>query len=553
MDNWYEKIYQSLDRGEYPAARRYIAKLAQHEPVEGAWLLVSSFIEQGDWLEAMTAWQKLAALLPDDFFTLFLHARILFGQGRYVSAYREVNKIVVPHNKRQGYGEKIANLRGQCCRMLGKTAEAAAAYLEAAQLAAEPSLQALEYSNYLFNLHYSGSHEADFLRREAAKYGEIFGGYKRYSHHGERKAGELIRIGYMASDFRRHVLLCFCYNLLTAYDRERFAVYVYMLGTEDEYSQKVKRQVAVWRNLQGVSASKAAEAIHEDQVDILVDLAGHTKGNGLPIMACRPAPIQISGIGYFASTGLKEMDYFLGDAYLDIDDTQREFVEQLLILPQSHFCYRPFQVAPLPEVMPYKRHGYITFGCFNNFAKVTDEVLQVWGEILKRLPDSHLLLKAAVFDGGELEGYTLDRLKQAGLPMDRVECRGISDNYLTEYGDMDIALDTFPYPGGGTSCDALYMGRPLITLAGGSHGERFGYSLLMNLGLGELAAHTEEEYISRAVMLAGDIELLQGLQENLRSMMQRSSLMDSRLYLQTMENAYKMLVERENESIYPNV
>ena len=548
MDKLYENIYAALDSHDYEAAEKYIEVLAHYDLEEAARLSVSLYIEQGDGQAALMAWERLYRLLPEDFYTRFLHARILFMEKHYVRAYRELQGMDVPADKIHGYGERIANLRGQCCRILGKSDEAANAYLEAAQLADEPRLKALEYSNYLFNLHYSSHHQADFLRRAAAGFSQALGQVERFVYDAQVMGEGPLRIGYISADFRRHVMLCFSYALLTAFNREKFAVYAYMLGPEDEYSRYLHGQVTVWRNLAGLSYPMAANIIHEDKIAILVDLAGHTKGNGLPILAYKPAPVQISGIGYFASTGLDLVDYFLGDQYLDgVDgeECQPEFTEELLVLPHSHFCYFPLENVPLPREIAFRRNGYVTFGSFNNFTKVNDEVLALWGEILDRVPESHLLLKAEVFDGGELEAYTRQRLMRAGLPMERVECRGLSADYLTEYGDMDIALDTFPYPGGGTSCDALYMGRPLITLKGERHGERFGYSLLLNLGLGELAAVSAEEYVERAVALAQDPELLVSLQTGIRRMMVQSPLMDSRLYMENLELAYEAIWQKQ--------
>ena len=544
MENLYEAIYDSLAKQNYVAAKEYIEKLQSCDSEEAARLMVSLYIEQGDTQGAGRAWEQLNTVVPDDFYTRFLHARILFMEERYLSAYKELKQITIPEDKRQGYGEKIANLMGQCCRILGKTREAASSYKQAAEWATEPELKALEYSNYLFNLHYSGNYSNEFLHQAAVGFNRFFKGCKSFIHQRKKKEGEILRIGYLSSDFRRHVVLCFCYALLTNYDRKQFEVFLYMLGEEDRYSQLLKKQVTGWRNLHGMPFREAARVIYEDEVDILVDLAGHTKGNGLSIMAYKPSPIQLSGIGYFASTGLKEMDYFLGDVYLDGEKGEQgqcQFHEKLIVLPHSHFCYCPFRSVPLPSQSSWQRKGFVTFGSFNNFAKVTDEVLAVWGQILTIVPDSHLLLKAAVFDGGEMETYTKARLQKAGLPMARVECRGISEDYLSEYEDMDIALDTFPYPGGGTSCDALYMGVPLITLVGRNHGERFGYSLLMNLGLGELATFSSTEYVERAVMLAQSKEVLLSLQQNLRRLMEKSPLMDRALYLQDVQSAYQKM------------
>lgn len=551
MDELYEKIYTALDMRDYIAAKKYIAMLKDYDRNEAARLMVSLYIEQGKAAEAMREWEKLAAILPTDFYTHFLQARIFFMEKRYVSACRILQAITIPQEKVSGYGERIANLLGQCYRMLGKTEEAAAAYRKAVQYANEPQLKALEYSNFLFNLHYFGEPRADFLRQSAAGFTAAVGKIANFPHDGCCHATVPLRIGYIAADFRRHVLLCFSYALLTAFNQKKFAVYVYMLGTEDEYSQYLKKRVTVWRNLQGIEACKAAQIIYADKLDILVDLAGHTKGNGLPILAYKPAPVQISGIGYFASTGLNTVDYFLGDRYLDGEDGaegQEEFTEELIVLPYSHFCYVPLENTPLPTKPAFQRNGYVTFGSFNNFAKVTDQVLAVWSQILAQVPHSHLLLKAAVFDSSEAAEYTQKRLQKAGLPMERVECRGESHDYLREYGDIDIALDTFPYPGGGTSCDALYMGRPLLTLKGKTHGSRFGVSLLMNLGLEELIADSVQDYINRAVMLATDADLLQELQKNIRPLMEHSPLMDKALYITSVEKAYWAAVEEYRQS-----
>ena len=190
---------------------------------------------------------------------------------------------------------------------------------------------------------------------------------------------------------------------------------------------------------------------------------------------------------------------------------------------------------------PCLKKGYITFGSFNNFAKVNDGMLLLWGEILAKVPDARLLLKHKLLGTEEGLAYTIRRLEKLGLPLERIELRGYSKDYLQEYGDMDIALDTSPYPGGLTTCDALYMGVPVVTLCGNRHGARFGESFLRNLGLGELSADSKEQYAALAAALASDYEFLALLRGRLRRMMQESPLMDSRAYMRDVENLYRNL------------
>lgn len=241
------------------------------------------------------------------------------------------------------------------------------------------------------------------------------------------------------------------------------------------------------------------------------------------------------------------MQGFLSDRYCSPEEHSPYFTEKLLRLPQSHFCYQPFSAFPPVGQASCLEKGYVTFGCFNNFAKVNDEMLLVWKEILLRVPDSHLLLKHSLLGTEEGLSYTQQRFERLGMPMERIEFRGLSRDYLEQYNDMDIALDTSPYPGGLTTCEALYMGVPVVTLKGNRHGARFGYSFLANLGLQELVAEDAEGYVDIAVKIAGDSELLSLLRANLRRMMKASPLMDSDAYMRAVEDLYQQLLAKVRE------
>ena len=536
-------IYGALERRDYNSASVLLQKLLPYKEIEALELMTCVAIERGDTKAAEKVLKKLRAaqkkLTP---YQSFLEARVLFMEDRIIETLAALKKVQV-HKATPEQQEKIYNLMGQCHKFLGENKKATDCYLKAFRATTQGTVAFWEYSNYLFNLHYLSTSIQE-QRRAAEGYQKIFDKTPYFHHSPPEGKKKKLRIGYISPDLRNHVVLRFSHALFSKYNRERFEVYLYANNPEDGYSRSLADKVEHWQNILGWSAEEAARRIYEDKIDILVDLAGHTKENCLPVLAYKPAPIQISGIGYFASTGLSAVDYFLGDVHMDNEETEKGFTEELLLLPESHFCYSEMKNSPEVEEAPCKRNGYITFGSFNDFPKVNDEVLRVWAEILRLVPDSRLLLKAKVFEREDSRELMLKRIQKAGIPLERVETRGTSKVYMPEYNDMDIALDTFPYPGGGTTWDALYGGVPVISWRGKSHGERFGASLLENIGLGELCADTREDYVKKAVSLAGDRELVAVLHSNLRNMMRNSPLMNASRYMSNMEAAYEAVWER---------
>lgn len=562
MDN----IYDMMDRGVYAKADKLAAKLVR-EAENGGWqqLLNNALemrlviaIETNKLDEADEVAKKLARQ-PATAYGIFLQARLFMQQNKtkealekgrialdFAEAHPETPKIMF---------EKIYNLLGRILSDYGEHQKAIEYYRRSMEAADTLQLKALEYSNYLFNLHYINLAPVEYFEAHMG-YNKLFKTIPQYNHKNkyrmealEGKTTRKIRIGYISPDLRYHVVLRFCWAMLSNYDRDHFEVYCYHNNpNEDGYSEAIKKMTAGWRNISGMSAKAAAEIIYKDDIDILVDLAGHTMHNPLPILAYKPAPVQISGIGYFATTGLKTVDYFLSDKAL-VSEPQY-FSEDIIELEHSHFCYTPLYEAPVTREAPCMKNGYITFGSFNHVRKVNNEVLELWAAILKAVPKSHLLLKCAGFD--DEYGYKLfcDRLHLFGIDMEsdewknRIELRGFSRDYLEEYLDMDVALDTFPYPGGGTTCDALYMGAPVITLSGHSHGERFGKSLLENIGLSEFVVYDKKSYFDLAVGLANEKDIINNLHIGLRHMMENSPLMDRNLYMKELEAAYRDVWQR---------
>ena len=502
--------------------------------------------KQGD---CELAWQMITKFEQEQGLRILLggllKAYILRTQKKYVSEIFLLEDLVQDFADSEDK-KRLADaysLLGAAYRMLGQSEAAVAAFVRSAQLEPSTGRKLTEISNALF-----AANAIEDL--PAAKMQELYAVYRHYlqdmaitPYPPSIGHPSKIRVGYLSADLRDHAVGQFVRPFFFHYNPADFEVIVYQLNKDSDFVTEDLRSAPVhWRDLAGAEFAAIAQAIRQDGVDILVELGGHTAGNALPVFAYRPAPVQISGIGYFNSTGIYECDGFLSDIYCAPEETSPYFTEKLLRLPHTHFCYQPYKTFPAVSPPPCLKNGYITFGSFNNFAKVNEGMLRLWREILRRVPYSRLILKHQLLGTEEGREYTLARLKKLQLPLARIELRPYSAAYLQEYADMDIALDTTPYPGGLTTCEALYMGVPVVTLTGNRHGARFGKSFLCNLGLGELAAEDAIQYVNTAVAMAGDRDLLLVLRQNLRRMMQASPLMNVQAYMQDVENLYRKIL-----------
>ncbi len=358
---------------------------------------------------------------------------------------------------------------------------------------------------------------------------------------------EKIRVGYLSSDFYKHVVMVFARSLLQL-DENTFQIYCYAdVKKPDDFTKHFRSTVKNWRDINYLTDAEAAKLIRDDEIDILVDLNGHSGDSRLPVAAYRPATVQISGIGDMNSTGLDCFDYFLSDVHAagNPEVMKEFFTEKIIKLPHSHICYQPFAEPEAAIFPPCTKNGYITFGCFNNFGKITDSILATWKRILDAVPNSRLILKSKFFAKVGVKNFNAKRMKNFGFDLRRVEFRGYTDKYPHDYNDVDIALDPFPYTGITTTCDALFMGVPVVSRYGDKHGTRLGLSILNNVGLYELAVDSYDEYVKRAVALANDTELIAILKKNLRVMMKKSPLMDSAGYNREVEKVFIDILNAE--------
>jgi predicted O-linked N-acetylglucosamine transferase (SPINDLY family) len=358
-----------------------------------------------------------------------------------------------------------------------------------------------------------------------------------------RQPERRLRIGYLSADFRYHVVTLFMQPVLERRDRSAFEVYCYSTAdSADEYTRRLAAQADVWRECAGASAAQIAERVNADRIDILVDLAGHSGSPQLRVFAQRPAPVQATWLGYLATTGLSRMHYRITDPIADPPGlTERHHSEVLVRLPHSQWCYRPFIQADAAPTPPCERNGFITFGSFNQAAKISPGTRRLWAELLARLPGARLLV-AGIPPGRAQDDLRRD-LAQAGVTGERLSIRpyvSVQD-YFRLFDAVDIALDTLPYSGGTTTCDALWMGVPVITLAGARSTSRSAASLLTTVGLPEWIASSAQDYVGKTLAFAAERHRLARLRASLRQRMRASPLMDEAAFARDLEAAYRQM------------
>ena len=440
----------------------------------------------------------------------------------------------------------LANLGNLIARQ-GKLNEAVNYYQRALQI--NPN-NCIAHEAFLCNLSYNAAYNEQTIFSEHFRWAKKFAEPLSsciVPYNNERISSRKLRIGYVSADFKRHPVANFFEPILAAHNRNYFEVFCYSnVGLCDDISERIKHFTDQWRDISKASDYKAAEAIRKDSIDILIDLSGHTTGNRILLFARKPAPVQVTWIGYLPTTGLSTIDYKIVDNYTDPPGmTDRFYAEKLMRLPESFVCYLPDGQSPDVGPLPALTKGYITFGSFNNFQKVTPQVFELWAKILNSVPSSRLMMKSHIFSDNNTCQYATDMFVKRGIIGDRIILQSAdpSPKHLDSYNLVDIGLDTFPFNGLTTSCEALWMGVPVITLAGTCYASRAGVSVLSNLGLKELIAETPDEYISIAVNLARDLKRLKSLREHLRNIMTRSPLCDAKRFTANLEMCYRQIWE----------
>jgi len=432
------------------------------------------------------------------------------------------------------------NNLGNVLREKGQITEAIAAFRQAVNIKPD---YAEAHSNLVFTVLYDPASDPRIVAEEHLRWGQQHGDplHKFVSIHSatNRDPNRRLKIGYVSPDFREHVVGGNMLPILKQHNHREFEVYCYSnVSQPDQLTEQFKSVADVWRPITGLSDEAAAEIIRTDGIDILIDLSGHTAKNRLLIFARKPAPIQMSYLGYNDGTALQTMDYRISDHFLDNPESERNYREKTIYLPHCYWCYRPGKATTDPAPPPEISSGFITFGSLCNFAKISEPARDLWARVLLEVKNSHLLLAAHPGDHCQ---KAADRFASHGVDPDRIEFIGRQNwnAYIATFGRIDIALDPIPYNGGISTCDALWMGVPVVTLVGDRAVGRAGKSILMNLNLPELIAKTPDEFVAIAVRLANDRPRRENLRRNLRQMMIDSPITNTAQFTADLESLYR--------------
>ena len=402
------------------------------------------------------------------------------------------------------------------------------------------------HSNLLLTLNYMEGVSQDNIYRAHRDFGvRIEAPYidQRRRHDNAADPERRLRIGYLSPDFRHHACACFLEPLFDNHDHARHEIHGYAdVTAPDAVTERLRGTADSWHDLVGKGDDAVAAAIRTDGIDILVDLAGHTADNRLAVFARKPAPVQITWLGYPATTGLTAMDYRFTDCYCEPPGTSEAYYTETLIrLPNSLWCYQPPADMPDPGPLPALANGHLTFGSFNNFAKVGPAVIGLWARLLREIPDARIAIVCAS------EGAMQERVRTAfaehGIDPARLELHGRlpRSEYLALHRRVDLALDPFPCNGGATTCDALWMGVPVLTLIGNTFLSRAGYSLLSSAGLAEFAAASADDLVANARNMSLNPQYLAGVRANMRERVAASPLTDARQFSADVEAAYRQV------------
>jgi protein O-GlcNAc transferase len=397
-----------------------------------------------------------------------------------------------------------------------------------------------EYSGFLIALHYPAGIHPEAIRDEHLRFGEWLEApirSRRSAHANDRDPQRRLRVGYVSPDFARHPRTVFFRALAREHDSREVEQFYYSTTQREDRVTAEFRAIAGegWRDIRNLSDEQAANLIREDRIDILVDLAGHCGAHRLAVFAHKPAPIQFTWLGWPDTTGLAAIDYRITDALADPPGwTEHLHSEELVRLPGCFLCYAPPEDLPEPGPLPARANGYVTFGSFHNFLKISRNTAWTWARILQAVPDSRLVLKHAGGDSGALARLHAV-FEHHGIARHRIEIQP----HKADYQGIDIGLDPYPYNGTTSTCESLVMGVPIVTLAGRTHVSRMGASLLTQIGLTDWIASSEDEYVAKAAAFAADLDTVSRLRGELRARVTDSPLGDAAAFARNMERAYR--------------
>ncbi len=529
----------AYEEGRHEDALKYYSKLKSIQPDAYSYAnLALVYQEMARREEAIINYKKALELQPNTFEFLNNLGIINFDIGKYEEAAEYLKQALAlkPNN------ELVISNLATAYKNFGQIDQAVDYFKKALKLTPD-NYQLL--GNLLLCMVYAASVTPEELADTAITYSKIIADPLRRARPllTDKNPARRLRIGYVSADFRNHAVNFFFEPLLKLHDRKDFEVFGYSNTLhEDKITERLKKEFDHWRDVRFINDDEMADLIEKDQIDILIDIAGHTGRNRLLVFARKPAPVQATWLGYPATTGLQAIHYKITDHYAEPAGlTEHLNTETLWRLPDIFCCYNPSDKSPaVIDHPPFEDNGYVIFGCFNNFTKVTDDVLKTWSKIIAQVPNSRLMLEIIGVDGKNFRTEVEKRITNAGIPIDHLILEQRKpENQFALYNRIDMALDPYPCNGGTTSMDTLWMGVPFVTLEGKHFVSRMGVTILTNAGLPELIAKNEDEYIKIAIDLANDRERLKKMRNGLRERVKASPVMDQQTFVRNMEDAYR--------------
>lgn len=533
--------------GELAEAAAHLEYALRRQP---AWMPLSLnlgnvYMAQDRFVDALACFDTAIRLQPEVAVLYSNRGNALRAAGRTVEALAAYEEAIARDAARSEFWVN----RGMALQTQGRMGEALESFERS--LAASPD-NAAAHGAALFSMHYNPRASVESLRAAHEQWGARHAArLARQTPHRNRPDPERrLRIGYVSADFRQHPISFFTAPAWEMRDRNQVELVAYFSGAKpDKWTARVQGAVDQWVGAAGLSDRELADRVEADGIDILVDLSGHTAGNRLEVFARQPAPVQVSWLGYFNTTGMQSMDYLVVDDVLAPESERAPFVEQPLRLGDGcYLSYRGPEYAPAVAAPPCLSApgGAVTFGCFNTLSKITPNVVALWASLLQAVPGSRLVLKNAVLNDSLSRQLYEGAFATRGIGPERLELLGGSSHrdLLAHYAHVDIALDPFPYNGGTTTCEALWMGVPVITLAGDRFVSRVGATVLTHAGCGEWVTHSEDEYIQVAAALAADKARLQQIRAGLQERVSQSGLGDVAGFQRRWEDAVRSVWRR---------
>ena len=515
---------------------------------EGFLNIGATLMEISQFAEALIFYQHAIVLKPDYADAYNNLALALKEAKRFEEALASFDKslAIKPHSA------QTHSNRGVVLKELRIFDEALECFRQALRLS--PAYYSA-HSNLLFTMNYMDQVPIAERLHEANLFGATASGGANPKFDGWRNtdAPQKIRLGFVSGDFGNHPVGYFLEGLLSHLDASTFEWVGYTTDPlEDNLTLRLKEKFQIWRPLFGKRDSAAAQMIHDDGVHILIDLSGHTAKNRLPVFGFKPAPVQASWLGYFATTGVREMDYFIGDPHVTPPEEEHHFCERIRRLPETYLCFTPpttpIEVGSLPALV----NGHVTFGSFNNFSKINAAVIALWAKVLHAVKDSRLFMKAAQFDDPDVIAEAGELFLSHGVARERLSFEGQTNriDYFKAYNRVDIALDPFPYPGGTTSVEGLWMGVPVIARKGQRFISHNGETIAHNAGQAHWIAGDDDDYLRKAVLFSSDLPALARTRAALRGQVMASPICDAARFAghfeRLMEDMWRDYKRKEN-------